>query len=579
MTPDARVASRPRGVPRARDLRAGAAIALVAAAAAIAALAAVAFLATGGVRGRIAGIPFSVRGLRKPLQATLLLAAAGALVSPEIVLRAATRVDALSARARAGVAWGFAAIATAAIAAAKVLQHRLFQTSAFDLGLQANVAWNTAHGRPFFDDLQGLNYLGDHFSPIHLALAALYRLWPDAEMLLVLQAAAVGIALVVLVRIAERHLGSCAAALAVAAAFALNPYLNSVSNFDFHPIALAIPIFLWLLDRVEVGGLASLALLAALAATVEETLVPPLVGVGAYLALVRRDLRRAGLALAGLALLLFALELTVLMPYFLGADRHTHVWRYDNLGGDTLPAIARTVMANPLVLVREWLTPVGKPIALASLLASFAFAPLLAPREWILLAIPVLALQLCRFEPQWTFWEQYSAIVLPFCAFASVHGIARLRRAVAPAGAIRRRLRAPSAFSAVRLGAVAFGLLLLGEVASSPPYVTPWSRERVAAARELVSRIPPPASVCAAQYLVPHLAGRAHIAMFQPRADGDADLEGAQFVLVDEGADAWGAWPFTPEENAAAIARLRSDRRYRLVEEREGLLLFRLRRW
>ena len=74
----------------------------------------------------------------------------------------------------------------------KAVQHDSFQTSAYDLGIQANVAWNTAHGYWFWDAVQGLNYLGDHFSPIHLLVAPIYRLWPDAMTLLVIQSAAIG---------------------------------------------------------------------------------------------------------------------------------------------------------------------------------------------------------------------------------------------------------------------------------------------------------------------------------------------------------------------------------------------------
>jgi uncharacterized membrane protein len=39
----------------------------------------------------------------------------------------------------------------------KVQQHLVFQTTAYDLGLQASVAWNTIHGRLFHESLQNIN--------------------------------------------------------------------------------------------------------------------------------------------------------------------------------------------------------------------------------------------------------------------------------------------------------------------------------------------------------------------------------------------------------------------------------------
>jgi uncharacterized membrane protein len=529
-------------------------------------------LATGGFATELLGQRVSLHGVAKPLLVGLSLLLAWAVLAPGQAGLVKERLDRAPERARTAVAWGIGTTAALALSFAKLTQHAVFQTGAFDLGLQASVAWNTAYGRPFHDSVQEMSYLGDHFSPVHLGLAAVYRLWPDARSLLVAQSIALGLALVAVCRIAGRHLGAFSWAVLVTVLFAFNPYLHRVSAFDFHPVALAIPLFLWLLERIDGGGRVSVALLAVLAATVEETLLPPLVGIGLYVAWVRRDLRSTGLAIALGAALLFAVEVGVLMPYFLGENRLTHIHRYANLGRD-LGDVLRTIADDPLVLAREWVSPPDKVAELARLLASFGFLPLLAPLALAMALIPIAIVQVGHYRPGWAFEGQYAATALPLLAFAAIHGLVRLRRIVSPLHAWRRRASSPEA--ATRAAALGIALALAWEVAGSPRYVRPWSAEHVAAAKRMVASVPPGVSVCAAQYLVPHFADRAGVTMLRPDGRGGVELDDAEAVLIDTRADDRRAWPFTADELREAVPLVLADPRYRVVQEAEGLVLLR----
>ena len=75
-------------------------------------------------------------------------------------------------------------------AAYSIARHAAFNSKAYDLGLHAQVFWNTSQGRLFASSIEVKNYLGDHVSPIILLLAPIYRLWPDPAWLLILQAVA-----------------------------------------------------------------------------------------------------------------------------------------------------------------------------------------------------------------------------------------------------------------------------------------------------------------------------------------------------------------------------------------------------
>jgi len=55
-------------------------------------------------------------------------------------------------------------------------RHAHFNSNGFDLGIQDQVVWNTAHGRWYQSSLEVTNYLGDHFKPLVALLAPFYRL-------------------------------------------------------------------------------------------------------------------------------------------------------------------------------------------------------------------------------------------------------------------------------------------------------------------------------------------------------------------------------------------------------------------
>lgn len=525
----------------------------------------------GGFSVHVLGVRVSLHDTRKPLLIALGLLAAAALLAPDAILRARRRVDAIPLRARGALPWLMGSAAALAIALLKVKQHLVLQTSAFDLAIQSSVAWNTSQGRLFFDAVQGMNYLGDHFSPIHLALASLYRAWPSPLCLMVLQSAGFGLAGVAVYRLALRHCGSISVALPAMLLFLLNPYLHEISAFDFHPVALGVPIFLWLLDCLETGRMTAFVLLALTAATVEETLLPPLAGVGMYVLFLYPRWRWLGLGLAACAAGLFVVELGLLMPYFLGEDRLTHLHRYANLGG-SLGEIVATVGRDPLLVVRELVTPAEKPRALGALLLSVGLLPLLAPLQLLLALIPILQVQLTSYEVQWRFSLQYSATALPFLAFAAVHGLARVRRVLVRQERKRAFLE-PRA--AARLWVVVAVAAVLAGPGMLPEYLMEWSPARVAAAHRILADVPPDESVCASQAFVPHLVNRPRVSMLRPRGDGTPELDDAAVVVVDARVDEWGAFPFPLEQYHAAVDHLRRSPEYVLVREDEGMLLFR----
>ena len=84
--------------------------------------------------------------------------------------------------------------------------HWSLGTSAFDLGIQENILWNTVHGDILYSSLMGGNYLGTHTSLVLLLVAPIYALAPSTETLLVLQALILGLAALPLYFLARKVL-------------------------------------------------------------------------------------------------------------------------------------------------------------------------------------------------------------------------------------------------------------------------------------------------------------------------------------------------------------------------------------
>ncbi len=163
-------------------------------------------------------------------------------------------------------------VAAAMLAGYSIARHNAFNSKAYDLGLHAQVWWNTAHGRLFAGSVEVDNYLGDHVSPIILPLAPLYRLWPDARLLLLLQASALAVGAWPLALLARRRLlphwseSAYLAALLLALIYLTYPALGFVNRFEFHEEIFAVPLLLLAFWALEARRLAvmSVALLLAL---------------------------------------------------------------------------------------------------------------------------------------------------------------------------------------------------------------------------------------------------------------------------------------------------------------------------
>jgi uncharacterized membrane protein len=144
--------------------------------------------------------------------------------------------------------WLAAAASAGVFGTASILRHRAFGSGRFDLGNMTQAVWSTANG-DFLSvtDVHGeqISRLGSHFDPILAALAPLWWIWPDPEVLLVVQAIAVASGAIPVYWLARKRLASDWPAAALAVAYLAYPPVQWLTMSDFHPVALACPLLLY----------------------------------------------------------------------------------------------------------------------------------------------------------------------------------------------------------------------------------------------------------------------------------------------------------------------------------------------
>ena len=430
-----------------------------------------------------------------------------------------------------------------------VARYNAFRAHGLDLGTMDQAAWNTVHGRilertPLYrHPADGSRYenrlLDAKLELIFVPLSALYALWPDPRMLLVVQAAALASAAIPLYLLGRERLTAMpapdgAAALLAVAYLAYLP-LHYVNMADFHPSALMIPplIAAWRAMRLRRWPHYYLWLGLALCCRVDAAFIG--LGIGAVMLFAQRGTRRHGAWTMGIALAWLVLDFAVVVPavraaYGPGAGDLLSR-RFETLGGSPL-GILRTLVERPIYIL-GLLVDLEKAQTLFDLLAPPAFLGLLAP--WALVpALPMLAINLLS-ESTWqqSIHAHYMAPVIPFVWIAAVEGVAWLSRHT---GRVRQlcHYTRPAVLASFVLAST---VLISWAFSPFPPgrrfqlanLYQPSRYERDL--RAVLAQVPADATVCAQSDLHPHLSQRRDAALY-PRCTLEPGLE-AEFIVLD----------------------------------------------
>jgi uncharacterized membrane protein len=260
------------------------------------------------------------------------------------------------------------------------------------------------------------------------------------------------------------------------------------------------------------------------------------------------------------------LAVTVVVPHYNAGAESAFYDRYDAVGGSA-GGIAKTAFTRPWRLLEEAFQG-GDLHYLLHLVAPLGLLLLIAPLA-LIAALPDLALNVLSATPtQTSIHFHYTAGAIPGLVVASVLAAAKLSR------------RFPGRTSAIALTAVAIALAANWKLGAVPLWgavpggedfqKADWkvtAHDRIA--DEALSLVPPNAVVSATNVLGAHLSARRRVLSLPKLAD-------ASWVVADETRSSY-VDRVAPLPSARALARLRASPHWKLVFERDGVLVFQKR--
>lgn len=455
-------------------------------------------------------------------------------------------------------ALGLGAVYSVTYGTLSVLRHESYHSFGFDLALFDQVFWNTTQGRLFESTMsQALpvphSLLGDHFSPIFLAVMPFYFAFPHPETLLVIQTLGLALGAWPVYLLAKLKLPDGYPLLWVLAYFLFVP-LAYINLYDFHEVALSVAPLGFALYFLERGRRLWFVVSLLITFLVKEEMALVGAGFGAYVLLGKRDWKLGLGVLAG-SLLAFLAVIQVAIPYFAGGRSYPYIGiRYAQVGGSPT-GILKTLVTDPLRIVHALLQPKKIYFAVA------IFGPVLglsAMAGWAsLLLLPTLAyLLLSNYEPQYSFTSQYSAPLIPLVFGSAILALARLRESA------RRPVMAAVVASSL-VFSWAFGDMPFSRK-FDPSLFVAQSRYHTFALE--LARIPPDARVSAENGFPSHLSERRFIYDY-----GFEGVQDADWVVLDYEGVNYDLSVFQAQAESVEAAG------YQRVASGYGLALFRKR--
>ena len=423
------------------------------------------------------------------------------------------------------------AIFGAAYGLLALVNHYLFRSYAYDLGIYNQALWDYAHLRLNTNSvLRYNNLLGDHFTLVQLLYAPLYYVF-GSYTLVVVQIGLVlgggyGAYRLHLLRTQGQQAG---AALGLLVMFLSTWGIYSALAFDYHDNVLAAMLLPWLLYWFEADRRGRAAVVAVLMAGSKENMALWLVFIALGLAVLHWRVparRRWALGLAALAAVYFVVVVKLIIPALGAGQSYGYQANYAALGrsaGEVLTTlVTRPLFVIKLLFTNYFNTPNGDHVKRelhAMVLLSGGLALLRRPAYLLMLAPIYGQKMLSGNVGHWGINAQYSVEFVPVLHAALSLWLAQLapRRATwLAAGAATVALAATIASMQLRKSPgfdKAAQQFFRGR-----HYQQPFS---AAAAHRALALVPATARVSATSAVLPHLAARPFIYPFPYVGDAD----------------------------------------------------------
>ena len=376
--------------------------------------------------------------------------------------------------------------------------HDGFGTFAFDFGIYDQALWLLSRFESPFITIMGRQLFGDHTSFILLFLVPFCWVLPTAKVLLVAQAAALGIAALPAFLIAREKLRNEMLAALMAIAYLLHPAVGWTNLEQFHPDVFEVPLLLFALWFMLRSRWVWYAVSVGLLLLVKEDVGLLVFVLGIYVAL-RHD-RRVGLATSAAGALSFVAAMYWILPALNGVGT-LNTWRipFGGPGG-----VVRTAVTKPGTLL-AYVFGEERPWYLWQMFFPLAGLSLLAPSVLVIAAAPLASNLLTTFYYQYDIHYHYGTLIIPVLVTATIYAVARARS---------MELRAMLVSLVVGTSLVAAYLWGATPFSRQDPPIADPNYPTIPYIQRAIGLIPDDAVVSAHYAYVPHVDHRKKIYMF-----------------------------------------------------------------
>ncbi len=403
-----------------------------------------------------------------------------------------------------------------------ILRHNAFASN-FDLSNMDHTVWNTMYGNffslRFHDDY--VSRLSVHADFILILLSPLYLIWDDVRILLISQAFFLGLGGIPTYLLAYKILKNKIASLTIVLVFLLNPPMIWTNIYDFHPVSLVVPFFLFAFyfAYTKRWVLYSMFVLLAILTKENQSLNIAMMGLAIFFVFKNRKI---GLVTFIGGIFWFILMVFVVMPGFSPDSIHWALKEYDQ---EIVPSTVLNKV-NPINFLNTFLLDKESRDYYSLLLKPFAFIPILG-LPWILMSLPSVLINVLRDTKNIVF--HYGTGIIPSLVIATIFGFSYLSWFLV-------KIKKVKPYSKYIMYLVCMGMVLVALRVNyhySPLPTTPscWcfiynvTEEDKAFEKELQS-IPKDASITASLEVRPHVNHRSNV-WFVPSA-----TRSAQFIAL-----------------------------------------------
>lgn len=462
-----------------------------------------------------------------------------------------------------------------------ITNHLSFNTGRIDLGWYVNLVRRSSIGDFLGCTLCGSGtHINAHFDPILVLISPLYLIHPEAETLLALQSLWLGAGVFPLYALSRHHGLGRGVALAACASYCMFPALQGINLFDFHSLALAVPVVLLLWLCFVKGWLKRYFAVLVLLFLVREDAALLSICLGmAFLVSGREHAFKVGSLTVALAAAYFVVVKGAIMPNAdllntkKGGSGYGHF--YQELmpkgskanTGDTTRAVLTTVISNPSRLLEIALQK-DKLLFLAQLLGPLLLLPLLSRWGKFALTFGFAFTLLATREHVHSIHFQYSSHIVPVLFALLPSGLEVLNARWADPAAPGRLLRG-TAVALVVAGAAC--MWKFGGVIPNASFKSGFTKldrsidkgelARDAWLKDVCRKLPRNAAVTAPSPLIPHLGRCTNVVNFMRHRK-------AEYIV----------WPKLDDAKSKWTKRIRADfeKGYlQKLESAHGLTLYR----